>query len=123
MLSETPSPSNLLVIELTTAEMESLDAGSLNDRIRQSISAAVLLCQQGQSPSIPTEKALSRFRIGSRIKMIVPSENTLPLLFTRSAWQELGGFQGGLQPAQEIVKEFLDNARKARLFTIIQIHQ
>lgn len=122
MPAESPSSYDLLVIELTAAEIESVDTRSLNDRITQSMSSAVLIYQPGQPPSVSIEKALSCFRARGSINIISLSANILPLLFTRTAWQELGEFQGEVRPAKEVCKDFLTTARKARLFTVVQLN-
>jgi hypothetical protein len=122
MVAEIPSSKDLLVIELTAAEMASVDTSSINDRIRHSTPSAILIYQEGQPASISVEKALSCFRAGGSINIIALSANILPLLFTRRAWRELGEFQGEVRPAKEVCKDFLSTARKARLFTVMQIN-
>ena len=121
MIAEAIPTNDLLEIKLTSSELESIDAHTLNDRIRKSFEKVILINPQDIEPKIPIEKALSRFRIGGTIQMIVFSGGAWPILFTYRAWNELRGFQEEGQGAERIVSGFLAHARKARIFTVMQV--
>jgi len=121
MSAKTVSSNDLLVIELTAAETALVNTACLNERIRQSMPFAVLVCRQGQTQNIAVERALSRLNARDKIEIISFSTSSLPILFSFGAWRDLGELQGEPRSAESVFTDFINAARKARLFTVIQI--
>ena len=123
MTNEAHTSPQLLTIDIPGTEVERISAASINTRIAASSALAILVKPEALEREIPLKEALSLLSLKAAPEMIIFSDASWPLLFTRKAWEELQGISHEGVGAKSILSAFVASARKTRRFTVLQINR
>lgn len=112
---------DLLTIAIQKNEEELITADSLNHAIKASSAPAILIRPDAWSDELPLQTALHLLRHKTAPQMIIFSDNSWPLLFTRDAWIALQGIPNEGCGAKALTSKFVAHARQMRCIPILQL--